>query len=517
MVQDKDIVGEALAKVLPSYNKPWYKVPHLLQLNLVLIVPLLSSAVAGYDGSMMNGLQATSSWKRYFGHPSGSILGVVNAAQSIGSVASLPFVGILSDRLGRKYTLLAGILVVIISSLIQACSVNYAMFVISRLLVGVGGMLVTQPSPMLISELAYPTHRGKFTSLFWTCYYFGAILAAWSTYGTQKHIGESNWAWRAPSILQAAYPIIQLCFFYFLPESPRWLIAHGKSAQARAILSKFHTGGDSTHELIDFEMREIENAIEQEQAAAATKWSSLVSTPGNRKRTIIAICVGAFAQWNGVAVVSYYLTLVLDTVGVKDPDTQTLINGILQIFNFWAAASAAFLVDRLGRRTLFIWSGAGMLTSFVIWTACSAVFDTNGSHAAGLTVVVFIFIYFFHYDIAYTPLLFGYPTEIFPYSLRAKGLTVEMLSIYGSLVILSFVNPIALDNIGWHYYIVFCVLLVIIFATTYFYFPETKGYSLEEIAEIFDGPGARVHDNFDKEIVIAGKERDGNASHVDRV
>ena len=128
---------------------------------------------------------------------------------------------------------------------------------------------------------------------------------------------------------------------------------------------------------------------------------------------------------------------MLDTVGVKDPDTQTLINGILQIFNFGAAASAAFLVDRLGRRTLFLISAAGMLVSFVVWTACSAVFDSNASQAAGLTVVVFIFVYFYFYgkfipdkqlietnmilDIAYTPLLFGYPTEIFPFSLRAKG------------------------------------------------------------------------------------------------
>ena len=443
----------------------------------------------------MNGLQATSSWKRYFSNPQGSRLGVVNAAQSIGSVAILPVVGVLSDRIGRRWTLFSGLITIIIASAIQAASVNYAMFVVSRLLVGVGGMLVTQPSPMLISELCFPTHRGKYTSLFWTCYYFGAILAAWSTFGTQKHIGDSDWAWRAPSILQAAYPIIQLLFFWAVPESPRWLIANGRAGQARDILARFHAGGDSSHELIEFEMTEISSAIEYEKIAKSTKWSSLVATPGNRKRTLIAVCVGAFAQWNGVAVVSYYLTLVLDTVGVKNPTTQTLINGILQIFNFWAAASAAFLVDRLGRRTLFLWSGAGMLVSFVIWTACSAVFDTSGSHAAGLVVVVFIFVYFFHYDIAYTPLLFGYPTEIFPYSLRAKGLTVEMISIYGSLVILAFVNPIAIDNIGWHYYIVFCVLLVIIFATTYFLFPETKGHRLEEIAEIFDGPREGMGDD----------------------
>ena len=467
----------------------------------------------------MNGLQSTSSWKAYFNNPTGSKLGVVNAAQSIGSVASLPFVGILSDRLGRRWTLLSGILVVIISSAIQAGSVNYAQFVVSRLLVGVGGMLVTQPSPMLISELCFPTHRGKYTSLFWTCYYFGAILAAWATFGTQKHIGTNDWAWRAPSILQAAYPILQLAFFWTVPESPRWLIAHGRSEQARDILAKYHTGGDAKHELIEFEMSEIENAIEMEKQAKSTKWSSLVATAGNRKRTLIAICVGGFAQWNGVAVISYYLTLVLDTVGVRDPDTQTLINGILQIFNFWAAASAAFLVDRLGRRTLFLISGAGMLVSFVVWTACSAVFASNASHAAGLTVIVFIFGFFFFYDIAYTPLLFGYPTEIFPYSLRAKGLTVEMLSIYGSLVVLAFVNPIALEAIGWKYFIVFCVLLVFILITTWFLFPETKGYSLEEIAEIFDGPDYRKRMDsgvYKEDIFVAGKDTK-DAEHVDRV
>jgi MFS family permease len=180
---------------------------------------------------------------------------------------------------------------------------------------------------------------------------------------------------------------------------------------------------------------------------------------------------------------------VLDTVGITDPDTQTLINGLLNIFNFVIALSAAMLVDRLGRRTLFLWSAVGMLISFVIWTACSAVFDSTGNTSLGRTVIAFVFIYSFHYDIAYTPLLLGYPTEIFPYSIRSKGLTLELLAVYGSLIILAFVNPIALDNVGWHYYIFFCCFDVVVLAITFFVFPETKGYSLEEIAEVFDGPG----------------------------
>jgi MFS family permease len=116
----------------------------------------------------MNGLQSISEWREYFGNPTGSILGVVNAAQSIGSVISLPVIGILSDRIGRRLTLLSGAITIVIASIIQAASVKYGMFVFSRVLVGVGSMLVVQPSPMLITELAYPTHRGKYTWYFET-------------------------------------------------------------------------------------------------------------------------------------------------------------------------------------------------------------------------------------------------------------------------------------------------------------------------------------------------------------
>ncbi|KAL3461805.1 general substrate transporter [Aspergillus heterothallicus] len=511
-MKDQDIVGEALASVLPQHDRSWLRVPHLLRLNLILLVPLLSSAVAGYDGSLMNGLQSITEWQDYFGNPTGSVLGVVNAGQSIGSVVSLPVVGILSDRIGRRLTLLSGAIVIIIASIIQAASVQYGMFVFSRVLVGVGSMLVVQPSPMLITELAYPTHRGKYTCAFWTMYYLGAILASWTCYGTQKHL-NTDWTWRAPSAVQAGFPFVQVLFWWFVPESPRWLVAKGRKEEAEALLARYHTAGETAHPLIQFEMAEIVRTIELDNQAAETGWSALVQTPGNRKRTFIAVCVGVFAQWNGVAVVSYYLTLVLDTIGITDTDTQTLINGLLQVFNFVAALSAAMFVDRLGRRTLFLWSAAGMLLSFIIWTTCSAVFDTSQAPALGRTVIAFVFIFYFHYDIAYTPLLMGYPTEIFPYSIRSKGLTVELLSVYGSLIVLAFVNPIALGNIGWRYYIFFCAFDVVVLAVTWFVFPETKGHSLEEIAEVFDGPAASGSDGIFG--VKKGDTVDGKSEHAE--
>lgn len=483
--KDAKIVGEALAAVLPQHDKPWYRISHLLRLNLLLLIPLMSSAIAGYDGSMMNGLQALPSWKRDFNHPKGHVLGAVNAAQSAGSILMFPFCGWLSDKIGRRYTLLLGGVIIIIASVIQAASVNLGMFIFSRTLVGMGAITITQPAPMLITELAYPTQRGVYTALFWTNYYLGAIVAAWSTYGLQKRSPQSSWSWRGPSILQGGLPALQLVFWWFLPESPRWLIANGRHSEARSVLARFHTGGEEQHPLINLEMAEITQAIEVEENAKETEWSALLA-PINRKRTLITVLLGFFSQWAGNSVVSYYMTLVLDAVGVTNPDTQTLINGLLQIFNWGAAIGAAVLVDRLGRRTLFNWSGIGMLVAFSIWTACSARFAISGGSGLGTAVIAFIFIYFFHYDIAYTPLVIAYPTEILPYHIRSKGISLLMFVVYCSLVLLSFVTPIALEAIGWRYYIVFCCILFVSVVVNWFLLPETKGRSLEEINDLFE-------------------------------
>lgn len=392
-MKDQHIVGRALAEVLPATDRYWFLTPHLLKLNLVLLVPLMSSSVAGYDGSLMNGLQALPQWQDYFGNPTGALLGLVNAVQSIGSVLALPIVGILADRYGRKAVLLTGIIGVILATIVQATSTTLAQFIVARLLVGAAGMFAAQPSPMLLAELAYPTHRGKYTSAYWTLYYLGAILASWSTFGTRNY--ASSWSWRIPTVLQAGYPVVQLLFFAFLPESPRWLVSVGRHDEALGILAKYHAGGDAQSPLVVYEMAEIVDTIKLEQEANATNWAALVSTPGNRKRLFIAIALGAMAQWNGIGVVSYYLTLVLDTIGITDPFMQTLINGLLQVFNFVVALSAAFLVDRLGRRTLFNASGVIMLLSYIVWTACSAVNNMSGSQPAGIVVVVCVFVFYF--------------------------------------------------------------------------------------------------------------------------
>ncbi len=139
-------------------------------------------------------------------------------------------------------------------------------------------------------------------------------------------------------------------------------------------------------------------------ARSTTSYLDLLRDAPNRKRTFIAFIVGLGAQWNGAGVVSYYLTLVLNTIGITATSDQTLINGLLQIFNWLAAIFAgALMVDRIGRRTLFLTSVAGMFVSYVIWTVLTAYFTSTLNHMAGNAVGAFIFIYYFFYDIAWSP------------------------------------------------------------------------------------------------------------------
>lgn len=119
----------------------------------------------------------------------------------------------------------------------------------------------------------------------------------------------STWSWRIPSILQGALPAIQFAFFYFVPESPRWLVANGKTEQARSVLVRYHAGGDASSPLVEHELKEIEENLRLEiEASKQSTYLDLVKTSANRRRTFIAVIVGLSAQWVGNGVISYYVS-----------------------------------------------------------------------------------------------------------------------------------------------------------------------------------------------------------------
>jgi sugar porter (SP) family MFS transporter len=470
-------------------DRKWYNNWRLIVLNAWITLFLITSSTNGYDGSMMNGLQSLTQWKEAFNNPSGGMLGLLNAIQNIGSLAAYPFAPYLSDGIGRRPTIFLGAVIMVGATALQTASQNVNMFIGARFLIGFGLTFAANAAPMLVSEISYPPYRAPLTSLYNSLWYSGAIVAAWSTFGSFRI--QSSWAWRLPSLLQGIPSAVQIALVLFAPESPRWLVSKGRNDQALKTLAYYHADGNDQDPLVQYEFEEIKAAIDFDRTVAANiGWKCFITSPGNRKRMRIIIAIAFFSQWSGNGLVSYYLNKVFDVIGITDPTTQLLINGILQIWNFAIACGASFLVERLGRRLLFITSCVGMLVFFTLQTICSAVFDQNGSQASAHAVIAFIFLFYAFYDIAFTPLIVSYTVEILPFAIRAKGFTIFNFAISLSLIFNQYVNPIALEKLGYKYYIVYCCFIAFELVFCYIYIIETKNRSLEETAALFDGDEA---------------------------
>ncbi|KAH6997270.1 general substrate transporter [Ilyonectria destructans] len=508
-------VGPELAAVLPQDGLPWYKKSHLVRLNFSIICLVLFSSANGYDGSMMNGLQALPEWGHFMGNPTGAYLGFIVAVQSLGATVCFPAIAWCNNYFGRWKTIAFGYVWLALGVVLTAAAHNQVMFILGRLFIGGATACWSATAPILITEIAYPSHRSILTSLYNCGWYVGSLVAAWATYGTRNY--GNNWTWRVPCLLQVLIPVFIIPGLLLAPESPRWLFSKDRVEEARAFLIKAHAGGDENSKLVAFELAEIQGTIEMERLAkSSTSYADMVKTKGNRHRLFISITLGVFAQWNGVGIASYYLAPVLATVGITDVTRQTLISGFLQVWNLILAVGGTLCVDRLGRRPLFLTSCVGMLVSYILISALSGSFANTAQTATGLAVVPILFIYYGFYDIAFTPLVVSYVCEIWPYTYRARGLAVSQLSTQAAVFFNIFVNPIALEAIQWKYYCVYVGLLVIITVTVFFTYPETNGHSLEEMVKVFDGKDARVPGEDALNAQMASKRVDmGDAEHFE--
>lgn len=164
-----------------------------LALDAVASFSLLKlELTATYSGSMMNGLQSLPQWRSYFGNPDGALLGAMNSVYPAGKVVALFFVTWLADHYGRKFTITIGVVACIAFAIMQGLAQNFSTFIAARAILGVFTSFLAQPSPILIAELSYPTHRGKMTALYNTSFVSSGLQRAF-LYINQRLISGSTW------------------------------------------------------------------------------------------------------------------------------------------------------------------------------------------------------------------------------------------------------------------------------------------------------------------------------------
>ncbi|OEJ84063.1 Lactose permease [Hanseniaspora osmophila] len=490
--------------VMPSFDgKKWFQLKHIQKLCFVIFVISLTACNTGYDGSLLNSLYTMPDFNNAIGNVNGSILGALTNGYVFGCLLSFFVTAKINDALGRKKALIIGNVIMLAGVLVQSFSgawihglpENYTkrdilgMMIGGRIILGFGSGILQVAAPSLISELSFPTHRQATTTVYNSSWYLGAIVAAWVSFGVKNL--HHHWNWRIPTILQCLFAAAQICLVpFFVPESPRWLVSRDRIEEARDILNKFHGGYYPGSEmLVDYEMTEIQLAIEQERAVSSkSSYKDFIKTKANMKRLWILSWVAIFMQLSGNGLVSYYLGKVLNSIGYTSTSQQLIINACLMIFNYGVCIIQSFcIIPYIKRRWAFNGSLFGMLFCYVIWTVLSAINQQRNFEDKGLGkgVLAMIFLYYFFYNLGLNGVPFTYITEILPFTMRAKGMGLFVGIQFIVQVYNGFVNSIAMDAIEWKYYIVYCCILAVECAVCYFTFIETSGRTLEEVAEVF--------------------------------
>ncbi|KAJ0159004.1 Lactose permease [Colletotrichum tanaceti] len=480
----------------PRFEKVyWTKEPHLRKLYFSTVFLMVASATTGYDGMLVNTSQQMKRWMDFFGDgvSDNNKLGILINMFNIGSIISFFITPYVADTYGRKVAIVSGCLFMIVGGAITAFCNGWGMYVGGRFILGFGNSLAQMASPLLLTEICHPQHRGPVTAIYNCLWNLGALVVASIGWGT-SYI-NNDWCWRSITFIQIVPSVIQLIGIWWVPESPRFLINKDRSEEALAVLAKHHAGGDFNNATVQFEYREMKETITMERdAEKTTSYADFFRTKGNRWRLAIIISLGIISQYSGNALFSNYMSTIYEGAGITEQNQKLAISTGKSILDLSCSIGAALTVDYFGRRPLFLVSISGMVASFVCWTITGAVFENSGAtnQGSGYAQLVFIWIFGIFYDIGFSGLLVAYALEVLPFHLRAKGMMIMNITVQAILAIGNQTNKVAWDNFPNHWNFMlfytlwdFCELVFV-----YFFYVETKGPTLEEISKIFDGDAA---------------------------
>lgn len=387
------------------------------------------------------------------------MLGLLGAIYQIGSVASIAIVPWFADHLGRKVPIVIGCVIMIVGAVMQGAGNTLGVFIGGRFLMGFGNSFSQLASPTLLTEICHPQHRARLTTVYNCLWNVGALFVSWLSFGT-NYLGN-EWSWRIPALLQAFPSLIQLTFIWWVPESPRYLVAKDKHDQALEILGRYHANGNINHPTVQFEYREIRETLALElEAKKQSSYVDFVKTKGNRYRLAVLISLGIFSQWSGNAIISNYSSKLYDSAGVTDSTSKLGLSAGQTTLALIVSITMAMFVDKLGRRPTFLASTGGMLVTFIFWTLSTGLYEDKGAEGGRYAMIVFIWIFGIFYSLAWSGLLVGYAIEVLPYNLRAKGLMIMNLSVQVALTLNTYANPVgfeAFEPHTWKLYLIYTV------------------------------------------------------------
>ncbi|KAK2741865.1 hypothetical protein FQN55_008152 [Onygenales sp. PD_40] len=506
----------------------WYQKPNLRLMYICLFCCCMGvEMTSGFDSTLIGTLQFSPPWNRYFtdgavdddGEPtiSSGLLGFVSSCYQLGSIIGVPIAPYLNQTYGRRWSIMLGSWIMVVGALLQGFAQHVAMYIVARMVLGLGIVFCIISGSSLIGELGHPKDRATLTSLFNSSWFIGQITASAIAIGTSTV--ETDWGWRIPSLLQICPSLLQIVTVFMLPESPRYLVSRDRHEEAFEILVKYHGEGDADSPLVKAEMAQIRETLQLEASTTQKTWYQMIKTKGMRHRVIVSSFLGLFTQMSGNTLLSYYQNLLYEMMGYENTYAKTRINIANACWNFLTATIAAFVVTRFKRRHMFMLSAALMVAAFVGMTVSfeRLEFAKNNDFkntSAGISALFFYFAYFPCYNIGNNALTYTYLVELFPYSQRTHGIGIEQ--VFGKIggFFSNNVNPVAMTAIGWKFFAIYCGWIAFEFLFVFFMYPETAGRTLEELAFLFED-----QDLAEKAVAAVETQlvadRKGSIAHID--
>ena len=445
------------------------------------VVAALGGFLFGYDTAVISGTiaQVTEQF-RLDALQQGWYVGCA----LVGSIIGVLFAGILSDKFGRKFTMILSAILFSTSAIGCAVSVDFNQLVVYRIIGGVGIGVVSIISPLYISELAVAQYRGRLVSLYQlavTIGFLGAYLVNYQLlgYSTSNPDIVTGWwslifvteVWRGMLGMEILPALLFFIIIFFIPESPRWLILKGREEKATNILERIYTSSKDAL----FQLAETKSVLSSE---SKSEWKLLLQ-PGIRKAVIIGVCIAMLGQFMGVNAVLYYGPSIFENAGLSGGDSlfyQVLVG----LVNTLTTVLALVIIDKIGRKKLVYYGVSGMVISLILIATYFIYGESWG--ISTIFLLVFFLFYVFCCAVSICAVVFVLLSEMYPTRVRGFAMSIAGFALWIGTYLIGQLTPWMLQNLTpAGTFILFAIMCVPYMLIVWKLVPETTGKSLEEI------------------------------------
>ncbi|KAI9827979.1 MAG: hypothetical protein M1819_006822 [Sarea resinae] len=452
---------------------------------LATVVISIGGFLNGYDTGSIGSITTMPYFSKDIEVLSPTMRGfTVSLIMLAGAVPSL-FAGHVADRYGHLHVVLAGAILFAVGAALEAGSVNLAMLLVGRILCGGGEGLYLGNLNVYICEIAPMKRRGVLVAVPQLLVTLGICTGYFTCYGSTRI--PSSLSWRLPFIIQAAGGTVMAMTCVFLPNSPRWLMLHGRRDEAIFNIERLNLSAAEAEKDI---LQAGEESFRGNPRQTSLIQGYLISFQKRyRSRTFLALFILGMVQLCGIDGILYYAPTLFAQAGLSVSSASFVASGVSGILMLAITIPAFLLVDHWGRRTCVIVGGTSLTACMFIIGSLYASNSVHGHKGAGRwVVIVFIFVFALTYCSTWGIVGKIYASEIQPAQTRAAANSLAQGLNFFTNWIVAFATPIFLAHSSYGPYFLFGSLSLITVVVLVMFMPETQGRSLESIQGAFHKP-----------------------------